>query len=71
MVAGEVKDLARETAEATQRVADQITAIQQTSDTVANGIHDSTKTIGQLDAVQARMNDILEQQAAMAATFKQ
>ena len=66
VVAGEVKDLARETAEATQRVAEQITGIQNSARTVSAGILTTSETIGQMDAVQARMNDVLEEQAQMA-----
>ena len=66
---GEVKDLARETAEATQRVADQISGIQTTARTVSTGIMTTSDTIGQMDAVQARMNEALEEQAAMARSF--
>ncbi|MFP5369734.1 MAG: methyl-accepting chemotaxis protein, partial [Actinomycetes bacterium] len=57
VVAGEVKDLARETAEATQRVAEQITGIQSSARTVSSGILTTSETIGQMDAVQARMNE--------------
>ncbi|BFU43654.1 hypothetical protein KRMM14A1004_18910 [Krasilnikovia sp. MM14-A1004] len=66
VVAGEVKDLARETAEATQRVADQVTGIQQSAKTVSSGILVTSETIGQMDAVQARINEVLEEQAMMA-----
>ncbi len=69
VVAGEVKDLARETAEATQRVAQQITGIQHSARTVSSGIHVTSETIGQMDAVQARMNDVLEEQARMASAL--
>jgi hypothetical protein len=71
VVAGEVKDLARETAEATQRVAEQITGIQTSARTVSSGIHTTSETIGQMDAVQARMNEVLEEQARMAAALQQ
>ncbi|GLY07371.1 MULTISPECIES: methyl-accepting chemotaxis protein [Actinoplanes] len=66
VVAGEVKELARETAEATQKVADQIAGIQASTETVAAGIHTTSETIGKMDAVQARMNDVLAEQAEMA-----
>ncbi len=69
VVAGEVKDLARETAEATQRVAEQITGIQSSARTVSAGIHTTSETIGQMDAVQARMNEVLEEQARMATAL--
>jgi methyl-accepting chemotaxis protein len=70
VVAGEVKDLARETAEATQRVAEQITGIQNSARTVSAGILTTSETIGQMDAVQARMNDVLEEQARMAGALQ-
>ncbi|GAA2499076.1 hypothetical protein Ahu01nite_036610 [Winogradskya humida] len=70
VVAGEVKDLARETAEATQRVAEQITGIQNSARTVSAGILTTSDTIGQMDAVQARMNDVLEEQAKMASALQ-
>ncbi|MDI6102519.1 methyl-accepting chemotaxis protein [Actinoplanes sp. NEAU-A12] len=66
VVAGEVKELARETAEATQKVAEQIAGIQASAETVASGIHTTSETIGKMDAVQARMNDVLAEQAEMA-----
>jgi putative methionine-R-sulfoxide reductase with GAF domain len=70
VVAGEVKDLARETAEATQRVAEQITGIQTSARTVSSGILTTSETIGQMDAVQARMNEVLEEQARMASALQ-
>jgi methyl-accepting chemotaxis protein len=70
VVAGEVKDLARETAEATQRVSEQITGIQNSARTVSSGILTTSETIGQMDAVQAQMNDVLEEQARMASALQ-
>ncbi|WP_276319530.1 methyl-accepting chemotaxis protein, partial [Cellulomonas endophytica] len=70
VVANEVKELAGETAAATQRVADQIAGIQSSSRSVAAGIHATSEIVGQLDAVQQRIGDVLEQQAAMAARFE-
>jgi hypothetical protein len=70
VVASEVKDLARETANATQRVSDQIAGIQSSSKAVASGIHTTGEIIGQLDAVQARMGEVLEEQARMASAFE-
>ncbi|WP_299955477.1 methyl-accepting chemotaxis protein [uncultured Modestobacter sp.] len=69
VVASEVKDLARETANATQKVSDQIAGIQASSKAVAEGIHTTSEIIGQLDAVQARMGEVLEEQARMASAF--
>ncbi|MEU4421479.1 GAF domain-containing protein [Actinoplanes sp. NPDC024001] len=70
VVAGEVKELARETAEATQKVADQIAGIQASAETVAAGIHTTSETIGKMDSVQARMNDVLAEQAEMARALQ-
>src|SRR3712207_188811 len=70
VVASEVKDLARETAGATQRVSEQIAGIQGTSRTVSAGIPSTSELIGQLDAVQARIGDVLEEQARMASAFE-
>ena len=69
VVASEVKDLARETAAATQRVSDQIAGIQASSDQVTAGIHATSEVIGRLDAVQARINDVLEEQVRMARSI--
>jgi GAF domain-containing protein len=71
VVASEVKDLARETADATQRVSDQIAGIQASSKAVASGIHTTSEVIGQLHVVQARMGEVLEEQARMATAFEQ
>ncbi len=70
VVANEVKELARETAGATQRVAHQIAAIQDTTRSVSAGIRATSEQIGQLDVVQARMGDVLEEQARMAQAFE-
>jgi putative methionine-R-sulfoxide reductase with GAF domain len=70
VVASEVKDLARETAKATQRVSDQIAGIQASSKAVASGIHTTGDIIGRLDAVQARIGEVLEEQARMASAFE-
>ncbi len=70
VVAGEVKDLARETAAATQRVSSQITGIQTSTGSVSAGIHATSEVIGQLDAVQARIGAALEAQERMARAFE-
>lgn len=70
VVASEVKELARETAKATQRVTDQIAALQASSETVSAGIHTTSEIIGELDAVQARIGEVLEEQVSMATTFE-
>jgi GAF domain-containing protein len=70
VVASEVKDLARETAAATKRVSDQIAGIQASSRQVSAGIHATSEVIRQLDAVQSRMGEALEQQVQMAKAFE-
>jgi len=69
VVASEVKDLARETAGATQRVSEQIAGIQSSSRSVASGIHATSEVIGELDTVQARIGEVLEEQVEMAKAF--
>jgi transcriptional regulator with GAF, ATPase, and Fis domain len=70
VVAGEVKELARETAEATKKVSEQIAALQSSAESVASGIRTTSETIAQLDAVQARISEVLEEQASMAHAFE-
>ncbi|WP_380166718.1 methyl-accepting chemotaxis protein [Jannaschia sp. R86511] len=70
VVAGEVKELARETASATGRVAQQVAALQASSEGVGEGIHATSATIGQLEDVQRRIGDILSEQAQMAQAFE-
>jgi methyl-accepting chemotaxis protein len=66
VVASEVKDLARETAKATQRVADQIAGIQSSSKAVGEGIRTTGEIIGRLDEVQTRIGEVLGEQERMA-----
>jgi len=70
VVASEVKDLARETAGATQRVSEQIAGIQHSSRSVSAGIHATSEVIGELDAVQTRIGEVLEEQVQMAKAFE-
>jgi len=70
VVASEVKELARETAKATQRVTDQIVSLQASSESVSAGIHTTSEIVGELDAVQARINEALEEQVTMATRFE-
>ena len=62
-----MKDLARETAKATQRVSEQIAGIQASSRSVTSGIRATAETIGRLDVVQSRMSEVLQEQARMAS----
>ncbi|WP_432570636.1 methyl-accepting chemotaxis protein [Kineococcus sp. SYSU DK005] len=66
VVADEVKELARETAEATQRVSEQIADIQSSSRSVAAGIGETGRVIGELDAVQADIAAVLSEQEQLA-----
>jgi GAF domain-containing protein len=70
VVASEVKDLARETAAATKKVSEQIAGIQASSEQVSAGILATSEVISQLDAVQTRMGEVLEQQVQMAKAFE-
>ncbi|RBY74419.1 chemotaxis protein [Blastococcus sp. TF02-09] len=70
VVASEVKDLARETAKATQRVADQIAGIQSSSKAVGEGIRTTGEIIGRLDEVQTRIGEVLGDQERMAALIE-
>jgi GAF domain-containing protein len=70
VVAQEVKDLARATATATQRVADQIAGLQSSSEVVAAGIGATSEVLARLTPVQARMAGVLEEQAGMARAFE-
>jgi putative methionine-R-sulfoxide reductase with GAF domain len=70
VVASEVKDLARETAAATKKVSEQIAGIQVSSEQVSSGINATGEVIRQLDAVQNRMAEVLEQQVQMAKAFE-
>ena len=69
VVAGEVKELARATAEATGKVAQRIADIQSSSTAVAAGISATAETIGRLDVVNALTASVLAEQEAMASAF--
>ncbi|MFB9376128.1 methyl-accepting chemotaxis protein [Kineococcus gynurae] len=69
VVASEVKDLARETAEATQRVVHQVAGIQQSSRSVQHGIEETSAIVRELDTVQARINEVIDEQVRMASAF--
>jgi putative methionine-R-sulfoxide reductase with GAF domain len=69
VVANEVKELARETGEATTQVSEQIAAIQHSGEAVAAGIAATRETVEKLDAVQARIAEVLAVQSQMASVF--
>ncbi|WP_432564928.1 methyl-accepting chemotaxis protein [Kineococcus sp. SYSU DK003] len=70
VVASEVKDLARETADATQRVAEQIAGIQASSAAVSTGIDETAAIVRELDTVQARISEVIDEQVAMATAYE-
>jgi hypothetical protein len=70
VVAGEVKDLARETAAATQRVTEQIADIQSRTALVSAGIHTTSEIVGRLGAVQSRIGEVLDAHVDLADTFE-
>ncbi len=51
-------------------MAEQIAGIQASAETVASGIHTTSETIGKMDAVQVRMNEVLAEQAEMARALE-
>jgi methyl-accepting chemotaxis protein len=69
VVASEVKELARETGGATERVRELIASIQTSTGAVGQGIQDVAATIGRMDDVQTRMSATLEEQAGLATVF--
>jgi len=69
VVAGEVKQLARETATATERVSEQVRTIQDSSREVSAGILETSELISRLGSVQERIGAVLQEQADMAHAF--
>ena len=70
VVATEVKDLAGGTSAATSRVEQQVADIQANTGAVARGIDAVSTTIGRMDAVQARIGEVLDEQREMARAFR-
>jgi methyl-accepting chemotaxis protein len=64
VVAGEVKDLAQETAKATQDIGGRVTALQHDSTAVATAIEDIVTVVGRIDEIQAAIAAAAEQQTA-------
>jgi methyl-accepting chemotaxis protein len=64
VVAGEVKDLASETAKATEDIAQQISTLQADSSDVASVISGITSTINEISAMQQHIAAAVEQQSA-------
>jgi hypothetical protein len=51
-------------------VTDQIAALQDSSESVSAGIHTTSEIVGELDAVQTRIGEVLEEQVTMATAFE-
>jgi methyl-accepting chemotaxis protein len=64
VVASEVKDLAQETAAATQRITERISALQEDSQQVTAAIQGITELIGRISDGQAAVAGAVEQQTA-------
>jgi methyl-accepting chemotaxis protein len=67
VVAGEVKDLAQETAQATQGIADQVAAIQKESQAAITSIEQITEVISEISAMQHTIASAVEEQTAATA----
>ncbi|WP_433221285.1 methyl-accepting chemotaxis protein [Dactylosporangium sp. CS-047395] len=67
VVAGEVKDLAQETARATEQIAAQVTAIQQETDGTVAAIEQIAEVIGRVNDYTATIASAVEQQTAVTA----
>jgi methyl-accepting chemotaxis protein len=64
VVATEVKDLAQETARATQSIRDLVEAIQADTGTATEAISEITEIIGQINSYQATVASAVEEQSA-------
>ncbi|GEM_PF-1162195 len=64
VVAAEVKNLASQTAKATEQISEQINSIQQASETAASSIEGIGDTIDRVDAVAAAIKSAVEEQSA-------
>jgi methyl-accepting chemotaxis protein len=64
VVAGEVKELARETARATEDIARRVETIQQDSTGAAEALGQISEVIGQISAYQTTIASAVEEQAA-------
>jgi methyl-accepting chemotaxis protein len=67
VVAGEVKNLASETARATEDITAKITAIQQTTDDATTAIGGITQVVGQISEIQLAIAASVEEQAGTTA----
>lgn len=64
VVAGEVKDLAQETAQATEQISKQVTSIRTECEAAVSAITDITSIIGQVNDFQATISAAVEEQSA-------
>jgi methyl-accepting chemotaxis protein len=64
VVANEVKELAKQTAEATEEIADKVTAIQGDAQAATTAITEITEVIGQINDVQTTIASAVEEQTA-------
>lgn len=64
VVASEVKNLAGQTAKATEEISAQITAMQSTTDSAVGAIHDIEKTIKDIDKIATAISGAVEEQRA-------
>lgn len=71
VVANEVKDLARETAKATEEVDAKVTAIQTDASSVVDALHHVTQTVGQINEAQNIISGVLTQQNAVTRSVLQ
>jgi methyl-accepting chemotaxis protein len=64
VVASEVKELARQTADATQDITTRVTAIQDASMQMATAVRTATAAVGEVNAAQTNMAAAVEEQDA-------
>jgi methyl-accepting chemotaxis protein len=67
VVAGEVKDLALETAQATEDITTKIKAIQHTTGNATGAIGEISQVVGQISEIQSTIATAVEEQAATTA----
>ncbi len=64
VVAGEVKNLANQTAKATEEITDQIAQVQVATQAAVGALRDIGQTIGQIDVIAGSIASAVEQQGA-------
>ena len=64
VVAGEVKNLAAQTAKATEEIQSQIGGVQSATQSAAGAIQAITETIGRVNSIAAEISDAVQQQTA-------